>query len=356
MFTGISQLSDLNAQALNGTAISYDLSKLNDILLRDLANYNDQLNTMLGEYCYTTTNQSIVFDVSNDMKMVEVDQFAEGRTQMSTGRFYTAFPLRKFLVTVGWDWQWFQMATLGEVNKKFLGAQMAHMKNVIRQMKVAFYTKDNYSWIDVNGNGETLTCRAAGWNADSSTIPTNYSSASFVGSSHTHYLGVTSGSAPVVGDFDNLVTALTEHDQTAGIQICISNTDLATVQGLSKFTSLSSDRINYSGANSTKDTLDVYDVSNRVVGLWRDSYPVVVRPWSIAGYALAVASGMPDKPLGRRISDKPAMQGLRVNGSNPDFPIITQDFSCFEGFAGLNRSATAVLYYAGTNYVNPTIV
>jgi hypothetical protein len=179
-------------------------------------------------------------------------------------------------------------------------------------------------------------------------------SGSFAGS-HTHFIGSSSGSV-AASDISALTKLITEHDITEDLMIVIHNNDYDTIAALTGFTALSSSLLNYSGETSTVVKLDNSNLNNRMVGLWKNSIPVWVKPFAVEHYALCLGLGSADgKPLAYRQLKWPTTQGLKLSSTSPTEPIICEQAIAFEGFAVLNRSAGAVLQLNNSTFSNPTI-
>lgn len=354
-FTGISTLSDLTAVQLNGSAIEYGLDKINVEIVKSLDTYNKQVSELMSGYAENVTEQVKVFGMGDSLDMVEADEFGKARTKNTAGTWEVAFPLRKFMVGIGYTFDWLQLASVQDVNKKFIGLQIGHQKEIVKQMKKALFTlNNNVSFVDSYDNGETLTIRGF-WNADSSKIPANASGTTFNGASHTHYIGSTSG-AVANADVDAVITLVTEHDQTDDLILAINVADVSKIKALTGFTALSSDKLNYGGTVSTVDKLNNNDLSNRCIGLWQEYIPVWVKPFVPANYMLCLSLGANmGKPLGFRQHKVAAMRGLRLNSKSQLEPMLCEEGVAFSGIAVLNRSAGAVLQLNANSYTAPTI-
>jgi hypothetical protein len=354
-FTGISTLSDLTTQVLKGSAIEYGLDKLNAEIVKSLNTYNKQVSELMNDYAESVSEQVKVFGMNDTIDGVESDEFGKSRTSKTAGKWEVAFPLKKYIFGVGYSFDWLQTASVQEVNKKFIDLQIGHQKNIVKQMRTALFTMNsNVTFVDSFFNGETLTLKGF-WNADSSNIPANAAGTTFAGASHTHYAGAVSGSVAAT-DIDSLVSNVTEHDCTQNLLIGINAADAATVKALSGFTALSSSLLNYSGVTSTVQTLDLTDLNNRVIGLWKDSVPVWVKPFVPAHYMVCMSLDNPmGKPVGYRQHHVAALRGLRLNSKSALEPMITEEGISFEGMAVMNRSAGAVLQLNNSTFSAPTI-
>jgi len=357
-FTGISTLSDLNIQQLNGSATVYGLDKINAEIVKSLDNYNTQVSELLSMYAEPVEIQTKVFDLASDLTMTETDEFGKSRTKANTGKWTVSFPIRKFVSGVGYSLEWLQRATVGEVNRKFMDLQLAHQKNYVKQVKTAIFTSASSTFVDEHFNGETLVLKPF-WNADANhndSIPANANGDTFAVASHTHYIGSTSGSV-AAADIDALVELVTEHDMTENVIIAINAADLDTIKALTTgFTALSSTLMNYSGVNSTVQKLDLSNLANRPVGLWKESYMIWVKPYVPANYAVCMClDNSMGKPLGYRQLPFANMKGLKLNNKYAGEPMIADEAICFEGLSIMNRSAGACLQLNNSSYTSPTI-
>jgi hypothetical protein len=349
-FTGVSTLADLNAATLNGSAQVYGLDKINAEIQKSLASYNAQVSEMLAAFAEPVTVQTKVFDGSSSITMVEMDEFGKSRTQKDSARWTVSFPVRKFGAGVGYTLDWLNRATVGEVSRKLTSLQLAHSKNLISQMQKAMFKNSNTTFVDKFFNNETLTIRTF-WNADSSTLPMNASGSTFAGASHTHYI---SASAVSKTSVNSLVTLVTEHDQVEDLVIVIHRGDVDTFTALSGFTALSSSLLHYNGSTATAQTIDNSDLNNQLLGYWGNlMIPVWVKPYAVQNYVLCLCLGSSDgKPLAYR--QLPYTQGLKLDTKYANEPLISEEGIAFEGFGVYNRSAGAILYTSGSQWVDPT--
>lgn len=350
-FTGISTLSDLNIQTLNNSAASYGLEKISMEFAKSLTNYNQQVTEILADLAEKTTVQKKVFDLASDMEMSRIDEFGKSRSKANTGRWEVAFPCDKFATTIGFSNEFLQRATVQELNNRFIGGQVAHQKNIVKQIKSALFTSASVSYLDDNLNREELIIRPF-WNNDGTVIPTNNNGESFT--SHTHFIGSTSGSV-ANDDVDSLIQKVTEHDLTDDVVVYINSKDLAKISVLTKFTKLSSALIVHNATDATVDLLDNSDLSNRLVGYWDNTIKVFVKRFVPQNYAICLALGAPVKVLAYRQLPYEGMQGLKINSHYAGEPLVSQEMICYEGFGVQNRSAGAVLQLNNSTFTSPTL-
>jgi hypothetical protein len=351
-FTGISSLADLNIQTLKGSAKTYGLQKINAEIQKDLANYNSQVSEMMASFCENLTEQVRVFNTTNQITMNEVDEFGKSRTKSDSGRWDVSFPVRKFIAGVGYSLEWLNRATVQEISDKFTALQLAHQKNIVKQTKQAIYTSGSSSFVDEHFNGETLTLRSF-WCNDGATIPVNSAGSSFT--AHTHYIGSSSGSVAAT-DVSALVLKVTEHDQTDDLMLVIHPNNYDAIAALTGFTALSSSVLSYDGTTSTVVKIDNSNLTNRMVGYWKNSIEIWVKPWAVENFMVCLATGSPDgKPLGFRQLPWNDLQGLKLNSLYENEPLVAQEGIAYEGMSVLNRSAGAVLQLNSSSYTNPTI-
>lgn len=353
MATGNLGMSDLRAVRFS-TAAQYGLNTINDVLQQDLANWENQVRESLGLFIETGTDRQRIWGSSATIDMALVDEYGKARTKKQLTGNTVAFKLNRYTSAVGYTDLWLKSHTPAEMVEQQLKIQRGHNERIMREIQRAIYANAAESFNDDLVDSVTLGIKP--WiNADGSLIPDAPDGSAFVGSSHTHFLKTAGATAYVNADIDALVKLVAEHG-FAGIQLYINQGDLAAISALTGFTALSSPVMNFQATDSTIQRLDVNsDPSNRLVGYWGiNAVPVFCKPWAVVSYVVCMSTDAPEKPLFRRLHTIPELQGLRLEATIDNYPLIADNYVALEGISVWNRLAGAVLY-KGASYAVPTI-
>ncbi|KKN52915.1 hypothetical protein LCGC14_0607770 [marine sediment metagenome] len=354
MTAGTYSLVDLLQQRF-ASAAEFGLDTINEILQRDLANYNSQVNDQMGLFADPLVKQSRIYGVSAVNSMTEVDEFGQAPSNRNLPGVTVSFPLSMYKSALGWTSKYMEIATPREIASKFLESRRGHAQQLILQMRRSIFNSNNFTHIDKLTNGVSLAIKRL-INADSADIPDSPAGATFDGSTHDHYNA--RAAALANADVNGLVSDVTEHGNTRGVKIIVTlGADKTAISALSLFIPISDPGLIYHTANETRRKEAFEDLENQLIGFWGDtSVEVWVKPWGLTGYFLCVATGMPEKPIGFRQRKQTALQGLRILPSiSGEYPLLAQNMEAEFGMGIWNRTAGAVLYTGATSWVNPAI-
>lgn len=346
--TGTYDISALLA-VKNQSVAQYGLSNIEPVLRADLAAHNANTLAMLSDLCEVTTDRQRRYGGATDGEMVEVDEFGRAPTQTTTSGDTVAFPLRLFQYNIGWTAKWFEMHTPEDMAMAQIAAEKAHLRAVLRDIKKAVFLSANYTWTDFLVDKVDLSVKRL-INADGANIPGGPNGETFDGSTHTHYNA--NASLTAAAFLDN-IRDVVEHGN-GGVRVVINAADETAVSALTGFKALSDARFVYNATDVTKQTLDLSRLDNRMVGYF-GAAEVWVRPWGIANYALAYDPSASQKPLAFRQRAQSTLQGLRMAAETPMHQLYARFMEDEFGVGVWNRTAAAVLYFAGASYTDPTI-
>lgn len=354
---GTYQLEDLLAQDFT-PASDFGLDAIAQAIQARNAFLNKSVNEQLALVAETSADVRRVWQGSENMEMMEVDEIGVARPQKGVSGVEVDFPLRKFSVTTGWTADYLAHATPADLAKKAMDIQNAYLKRMQDEVKFALFSSGNYTFKDFLGDNTDLSVKAF-LNNDSSVIPDAPDGTSFAGT-HQHYNG-TSGASLAYGDIDTLISNVEEHGAGGlGIALFINSSNVTTLSGLAstKFTALTLSALAVPGRTSgTVVTADVDDdPANKLVGYW-NGYPVHTRSWVPANYYAAIALGAAQKPLVHRVDAFAGLRGLRMVPLYGLHPMTAQTWEAEVGFGAWNRAGAAFLYgSAQTTYTDPTLV
>lgn len=225
--------------------------------------------------------------------------------------------------------------------------------NIRRLLAEALFTASNRTVRDVFVDNKSLTVRAL-VNADGEPIPDGPNGETFDPDTHTHY-NVTTGATLAATDVDALIKNVVEHGHSAGLVIYINQAQENAVRNLDGFAPYVDSRIITARDETVgRAPLDTTRIDNRAIGLIGGA-EVHVKPWVPANYLFATASGDSAKPLRMRQHNVPAMQGLRIAATMPDYPLFAEVMENYYGFGAWERTNGAVLQITSDGtYTSPS--
>lgn len=349
--TGSYDISTLLAARFQSAA-QFGLSTITDILTADIAAHNAIVTQMVSEMAEVTSDRQRIYGTSVGGDMTEVDEFGAAPTQRSLPGSTVGFPLKLFQFNLGWTEKWLQTRTPADLAIAVQGAQKAHLKAVVRELKRAIFVSANYTHRDHLVDNVDLAVKRF-VNADSANIPDGPNGETFAGATHTHYDGEVSLTAAFLKAVINNVI---EHGHGGNVKVAISRTDETAVRALTGFTGYQDPRLVF-GASTTgvpAQRLDITRLDNRAIGIFEGA-EVWVKPWAIANYVFAWDAGDSRKPLAYRQRDNQALQGLRIASTFSSHPLVAQFMEAEYGIGVWTRTNGAVLYFANATYADPTI-
>ena len=344
-------LEDLLAQT-NTPLSTLGVDNVNAAIQAHVDFLNQSVSEQMELLAEETSDARRIWGGSEDMEMIETDEFGDARTQAPTSGVEVGFPLRKFSVSTGWSNEWYMRAMANELSKKTLGAQHAYLTRIQDEIRYAVYNKANYSYKDYLVDNTTLGVKAF-LNNDGSEVPSAPNGTAFA-STHNHYLAK-AGASLAATDIDSLVSTVVEHGGK-GVTLFVDSAMPATMAGLAstKFVKLTMAGIvpaNTSDATLVRDNVD-NDPANKLVGYW-DGVPVFTRSWVPTGYIACMATGAAEKPLVYRVVK--FVKGLVPVVEFGQPTITAKIWRAYFGVSAWNRSAGAVLDSTHTTtYSNPS--
>jgi hypothetical protein len=323
---------------------------------QELDAHNGIMLETLSDLCDISADRLRVYGTVSGGSMIKVDEYGRGPTQVALPGDTAGFPLDKYQYAVGFTDTWLKVHTPEDLAVKIQGAEVADKKAVLYEIKRALFLSANYSATDhlvdntvINGSNGIKRLQ----NADSSSIPTGPNGEAFDGSTHTHYNG--SATNVVAGHLAD-ITDVVEHGFGGAVRHYISTTDEATVRGFTGFSPYLDPRLMVGAvaANQVNSPrLDITRLDNRAIGIL-GAAEVWVKPWIPATYAFTFDNAGP-KPLLFRQRAQEALQGLRLAGEIPVYPLMAQFMEREFGVAVWNRLNGAAGYYGNATYADPTI-
>jgi len=260
-------------------------------------------------------------------------------------------------VSTGWTADWLLSASVYDIAMSAVGMQNAYKEAMQAELAFAIYNKDNYTFVDKFGSGLSLAVKCF-LNADSAPIPSAPDGTTFVGASHTHYLG--NGAGFATADIDDAIAHVVEHGLGKGVAIFVPSALIATIAALAstKFVALTSSLlVPANTAISTVGRMDPQsDLNNMLAGYWDGRVPVYTRSWVPAGMVTVVATGAAQKPLVLRMHKSASARGLVRTVPYGMHPLNAQSMNAYVGFGAWNRAAVCVLDTANAAYTEPTLI
>lgn len=355
MATGTYTVADL-ASITSTTAVEFGLEEIRATLARDLAAHNAVVDSMVTELAESTTDRERIYGASSSGDMLEADEYDRSVTVKGAAGSNVGFPLKKFVIGIGWTYDYMLQATPAQIANTVLDVQQRHTRAISRELRKALFLSANYTSRDrfVAPQIDLAVKRLV--NADSAAIPNGPNGETFTAASHTHY-DFLDGASPTAASLTALLEDVIEHGHGASLRIYINRAAETAVRALTGFTAyVDPDFILATNANQLGTRLDMSRLDNRAIGKF-GAAEVWVKSWVPAGYVFAFDAGSSMKPLVYRQHPAAAIRGLRIAATLNDYPLYADVMDSYFGFGVWNRTNGAVLYYAGSAsaYVDPTI-
>lgn len=299
--------------------------------------------------------------VEGEFIPVAEDGIVDAQKTGVTG-YNMGFPLNDFMYMAQWTERYLKRATVGQIREKVVAMQNGDIRRIRRDMLYALHHGQNYDFTDHLVDRVVLPVKAL-FNADGAPIARDEFGGTFDPATHTHYLGYASGSV-VAADIQKGVDTVSEHvsGSSAEVTIVVNKAQIPLITGMTaNFDALQPPLIN-PGPGSTADQIvgdprtNPYVQNNRQLGVWDGYVWVWVKPWALPGYIYFILTGGDNdgKVLRMREDDLASYRGLRMVASN-GYPLGFSGWSREFGFGVQNRAGAALLYTAGTTYVEPTL-
>lgn len=348
--TGTYDISSLIATN-NTSAVKFGIDTIAAVLAADNANYNLLVDQMLSDLCAQASGDDdrqrlAGSSIGGDSQ--EVDEFSRPPTQKDLPGYFIGFPLKKFQFAIGWTKQFEKKATPADYALGQQAKQKADLRRIRFELQKAIYTPTNATFIDLNVDKAPLPVKAF-INADSTAVQDGPNGEAFDGTTHTHYDGSATLTAPVLTASINDVV---EHGFGAGVKVFIAQADVAAVSALTGFTLYQDPRVTLNAnANQAVERGVITRLDNRPIGIF-GAAEVWVKPWAFANYAFITDTTDLRKPLVMRTDGL----GLHLEAAIETFPLRADYYEHQLGFGVWNRLNGMVLQFNNASYSAPTFV
>lgn len=352
---------DTMATAFNTTVAQFGEDNAWNAIADALAAHNQQLADAMGDLATTSTDRQRRYGGPDSMAMEELDEFGTPDAQKISAGVTCGFPLRFYGIALQWTRLYFINVMASELAAQVTATQDADVKAIHRELKKALFLNTNYTFVDRRVDGVSLGVKSL-VNADGAAIPLAPDGTSFVGATHTHYVGATvawSGAPStqnIADDLNTLAANVLEHFLSGSISLYINRSEETRVRSAVGFTPYVDARILMAPggtANVARGSLDMSNVNNRAIGIIGPS-EVWVKPWIPPGYVLAIHTGGGEPALLRRVRNGGG-GNLDLLYEDEKYPLRARALGREFGFGVYNRVAAACLFVNGTTYTNPTI-
>lgn len=349
----------LNTQAERNstTVLEFGEDQLWENLRAYWAAHNILFNQAAEFISERTTDRQRVFGGTDDAEMQELDEFGQPSAQ-TTGidGYNVGFPLRRFGAAIQWTRFAFENMTVTEFANKVNAITDADERNLYRSLRQALFSPTNSTFRDWMQMPKLTLAVKALVNGDGQPIPDGPYGKTFDGSTHTHYLGVTTANTPTQGDAERLITTVQEHYTDGQMYVYINSAEESDVRGFADFKPyLDARLVNQSAAVVATGTLNVANFYDRAIGLLAGA-EVWVKPWIPAGYMLAFNAGQ-IKPLVLRQPIPTAARDLRLVAQDENYPLRANEWEHRFGLGVWHRTSAAILdtVTGGGTYTAPTV-
>lgn len=350
--TGTHDIASLLAnQQIAGLYVSQaNQDMLIEAFRNDLAVHNRLKEIVLADLAEVTTDRFRPMGMSDNVEMIEADEYSRAPTQKPTTAGNLGFPLRRKQIALGWTQDWLNMNTVADMAKAVLAAEKADVKATVAALKRAFYLSGNYNSLDIFVPQQLTLPVKRFWNADGMGIPEGPNGLIFDGTTHTHYSAV---NGLTQGTLLALISNVIEHREGAAVRLVFNIADEATIRALAGFQPYVDPRLTLAlTAAVPTERLVITQLDNRAIGIFGAS-EVWLKPWAIAGYAFAYDTNAP-KVLAYRQPER-GQAGLHIAAENIAFPLYARYMQDSFGFGVANRSGGAILDFSHVSYTDPVI-
>jgi hypothetical protein len=347
MATGTHSIKDLLAIKFQSVK-AYGMNTIQEVVQNELQVHNELATEMVDGLCEVTTDAQRIYGTNVEGSMVKVDEFGRAPTQKQDVGDTVGFPLERYQFAIGWTEDWFEKKTPADLALAVIGAEQAHKRALIDNIKYALFRSANYTFRDYLVDYVSLSVKRL-VNADSAKIPNGPFGLAFDGSTHTHYLA---NATLTTAALDSALLTVREHGHGNGMQIAINFADEASFRGLSGFVAYLDPRIIAStSSNNARGTLDTINIYDRKLGIYNGA-EVVVKPWVPQNYCFVWAAD-DGKPLAFRQEKQESLQGLRIPAMFSAFPLVAEYMQAEFGVGVWNRTNGAVLRFNNGTYADP---
>ncbi|WP_103030023.1 hypothetical protein [Salinibacter altiplanensis] len=349
--TGTHTIQDL-LDVEHQSVAEFGRSTVEQTVQNDLQNHRQLTEEMVSEIAEVTAERQRIYGGAGNTEMEEVDEFGEGTTQEDHESGEVAFPLRKFLHTVGWTGDYEVNATPADIAQATLNAEKADVTKIRGRMKRAIFLSSNYAYTDHLVDRVSLDIKRF-VNADGDPIPPGPNGQTFDGASHTHYNAENGLSN---GGLNDSVDDLMHHGHTDQPVMYINQGDETAVKGLSDFNEFVDARLTLrNDQNQPTQRKDVnMPLDNRAIGIFR-STEVWIKPWVPPGYKFITDIEADESPLCFRQHATEGLRGLRLASEIRDYPLNTETMEHYFGVGVWNRTNGVVHYSGGGTYQDPSL-
>lgn len=290
----------------------------------------------------TTDRLRRIGDV-DQMEAQELDEFGRADAQkMAQAGYNIGFPLRRYGAAIQWTADGFENMTVRQFTEQVNGITDADERALYRELRRGIFTPTNRTFKDWQVTPTVDLPVKALLNADGEPIPTGPSAQEFDGSTHTHYLGVTTSNAPTQGEAEGAIEHAVEHFNSGNVLVYINRAEEGDVNNFADFKEYKDVRlIDQRNEIVAGGTLDMNSLYDRAIGLLHGA-EFWVKPWVPAGYWVIFVQG-PQKPLVLREHPRSNLQGLRLVRDVADYPLHAREWEHRFGVGVWNRPNGVVL-------------
>jgi hypothetical protein len=257
-----------------------------------------------------------------------------------------------------------------DIAKRMAAIQLGDLDDIEYQIRNAFFNPvSNLTYRDQLIDQLLIPVRRLA-NGDGQMLPLGPRGEVFNPGTHTHYMGVATGTAPTAADIQATFTNVIEHGPQGKIELWINEEDEPAIRDMANFWGYDAQEVivaNYPPGTERMrqqgplvEMVDPLNPDNMKIGKWNAKYEVSTKPWVYPGYFIVIDLGR--KALRWRSRQNPSnafgatgRSNLRIVAEAENFPLRATWMEREYGIGVGDRLAAAVLYGGGTSYVMPTI-
>lgn len=361
---GTLQVSDTLASLAQSnspqTVAQFGVAETFALIDGDLQYHNTLVNgELIPDLCTRTDQREEVYGTREDMTVEEIDEYGRPDVQKTGFAALMGFPLSSYGRSVGWTWDYMQVASVSELAKQYTAMRTADLRGIkVNILRRFFNPTNNLNYRDAKLDRRNL--KLYGFhNADGMQVYTGPNGETFDGTTHSHFTATLTLTAAAV---QSVITNVLEHGRVGQLVLYINRTEEAGIRAMTNpgdFTPYIDARIRQSLTATFVEgqALDLDNPADREIGTFGPAV-VSVKPWVPSSYFSVIDKGdAMMKPLAYRTRPGGVFAdfGLRAKHRNEDFPLYADTLARDYGIGVWHRHMAAAHMIGSTTYAAPNI-
>lgn len=332
---------------------TYDENELYMQVQAFLDAHNLLVDQIMNDVVVRTTDRLTTWGGNATVDMIDGSEYSRPDVQkMQVSPTTLGFPL--YLKQVSWQVtrDFLRNKTVKDLDEILVAIRDADIRDIGKAIRAALFNPTNsLSYTDKRVDGAIIPLRRL-LNADSANLPPDPYGNAFTASTHTHFLGYSSGSF-AAGDLTIGIQHVNEHYLSGQIRIYIAKNLEATVRAFTGFYPAYDSRLTIASdvTHISAPTLEVNNVQDRFIGIF-ESAEVYVRPWVPSSYIFFYNVNAP-KPLKMRVRND-TDGNLHIAADIELYPLRAQFLEREYGISVAERANGACMLTTASSYSAPS--